>query len=231
MDTRDIIERFEHLENLLASLCSLVHAAKEDSVNHCSFFESCLENAVEIGQIAALLEKDDKIIIDDGEELAMFCVELAKKFEEQYDPEGADYYGEIDAFTSERLLQRYGVDREPEPSYIKSDEAYRTYMHAPCYVIDKKGAWGHSQLLALVHGDEELCEEMFNKLEGENPQVFIESQLDNGYWTKCEVCGRLYNSNVSEDPALEIDECPICHTPIPGDEPFDVAVDRELGYL
>lgn len=161
----------------------------------------------------------------------MFCAEIAQKFEEQYDPECGDYYGEIDAFASEWLIREYGVNREPEPDYIKSDEVYVRSMHDICYLLTDNSAFTHCKLLATVHGDEELCQSMFLGLQGETPEEYIQHQLSQGYWTKCNACGRFFDSDLRKDPSAEIIECPICHTPLPDDEPFDVAVDRELGYL
>jgi len=220
----DIANRIK-LINIAKSHLDMVHGELEAARQMYEKMDRLLENAVEIGQIAALLEEKEKIEVEDGKELAMFCVDLAKEFEEKFDPENGDYWLDIDEFASDALIEEFGAEKEPEPSFIKSDEAYRTYMHTPCYVIDKKGAWSHSQLLALVHGDDFLCGVMFTDLNGQTPQSYITERLKNHFWAKCESCNRYFDASNKE-----MVECPLCYAKLPGDVHYDVAVDKELCY-
>ena len=211
--------------SIAKSHLTMIHGELDAALQLYEKLDLLLENACEIGQIAALLEKEEKIIIDDGKELSMFCVELAKEFEEKFDHENGDYWLDIGEFASDALIEKFGAEKDPEPSFIKSDEVYRTYMHSPCYVIDKKGAWSHSQLLALVHGDDFLCGVMFTDLNGQTPQSYITERLENHFWAKCKSCNRYFDASNKE-----MAECPFCYTKLSGDEHYDVAVDKELGY-
>ena len=215
--------------SIAKSHLAMIHGELDAALQLYEKLDLLLENAVEIGQIAALLEKEEKIVIDDGKELSMFCVDLAKKFEEKFDPEEGDYWNEISNFATDALIKEFGPEKEPEPNFVKSVEAYNRSMHDVCYVIPT-GGWKHHHLLALVQGDEALCKQMFDELNGESPREYIKEYLDNGYWTKCEACGRIFDSDMRKDPTAEIIKCPHCHTFLPGDEPYDVAVDKELGY-
>lgn len=213
----------ENAGNQIASLCSSLEFVKEgiDKI------DLLLENAVEIGQIAAYLEKKDKIVIDDGKELSMFCVDLAKQFEQQFNPDEGDYYIDIDEFTSQKLIEKFGAPEKPQPMHEKT--IYNLTMHQTCYVPENADSmddcYTHSALLALVHGDENLCRQLFDALKWRHPETVIDENLRDGIWGKCEKCGRYYD--ITDE---SMTECPHCHALLPGDEHFDVAVDRELGY-
>ena len=218
----DIANRIK-LINVAKSHLDMIHGELEAARQMYEKMDLLLENACEIGQIAALLEKEEKIVIEDGKELSMFCVELAKKFEEKFDPEQDDYYEEIDKFAMSALIDEFGPGKEPEPDFFKSNEAYHRSMNDVCYVAPN-GSWKHYHLLALVQGDETLCKQMFDELNGESPREYMKENLDNGYWAKCGACGRISDSDMRKDPAAEVTECPYCHTPIPGNEHYDAAL-------
>ena len=231
MEYKDRAQKeFEDMGNQFASLCSALEALKEcwEKV------DLLLENAVEIGQSAAFLERDGKIVVNDSKELAMSCVRLAKQFEEQFDPDVGDYYLEIEDFAQRKLIEEFRA--RPNASY--DVDTYKNSMHKICYIPENAQSeadeYSHSRLLALVHGDEDLCDELFDHLEWEFPETFIKENLEEGIWGKCKACGRYYRTG--DEDGNRIKECPCCYTPLspiiptPGDVHYDVAVDRELGY-
>lgn len=218
---------FEDMGNQFAALCSSLEALKEcwEKV------DLLMENAVEIGQSAALLERDGKIVVDDSKELATSCVRLAKQFEEQFDSDTSDYYLEIEDFAKRKLIEEFGA--RPNAKY--DVDAYKNSMHEICYIPENAESeadeYSHSRLLALVHGDSNLCDQLFSILEWQFPETLIDENLRDGLWGECEACGRYYDTKDEE-----VTECPCCYTPLspiiptPGDVHYDVAVDRELGY-
>lgn len=222
----DIANRIK-LINVAKAHLDMIHGELEAARQMYEKMDLLLENAVEIGETAALLWKNEKLAIEDNKEFAMFCVDLAKRFEENFDPDQDDYYETIDDFATTALIEKYGKPAKPEP--MKNKGAYYNGMQAICYVPENaesdKDHYSHSRLLALVHGDEKLCKQLFDTLDWQFPETLIDENLRDGLWGECEACGRYYDTSI-----VKYNECPICHTPIPGDEHYDVAVDKELGY-
>lgn len=69
--------------------------------------EKLLENVFEITQIAMILERKDKIVVEDSKSLFNSVVQIAKDFEEQFDEWEDDYYAEIDNFAEARLIEDF----------------------------------------------------------------------------------------------------------------------------
>lgn len=209
----DIANRIR-LINIAKSHLDMVHDELEAARQIYEKLDLLLENACEIGQIAALLEKEEKIIIDDGKELSMFCVSLAKEFEEKFDPENGDYWLDIDEFALDALINEFGKPTAPSP--MRDNDAFYKDYHSICYVPENaesnKDQYSRSRLLALVHGDESLCTQLFETLEWQFPETLIDENVRDGLWGKCEACGRYHDT---EDK--EMTECPHCHSVLKGE--------------
>ena len=218
MSKRFLIKEFENLGNQIASMCSSLDYIKE---NLQGFFDTRMENMFELGRIAEAVMQDESIDLPDSRVLFEFCLKLSEEFEDRFDPDTGDYYIEISEFGTNELLKKYGLKIEVPTKPMKSYEAYVCEYHTVCYIPDNAESfedhYTHSQLLALVSGDEKLCRQLFDTLSGEFPSTLIESFLTDGLWAKCNYCGRYYSE---ADTAIE---CPHCHGLISGDEnPLDV---------
>lgn len=66
--------------------------------------EKLLENVFEITQVAMILERKDKIVVEDSKSLFDSVVQIAKDFENQFDEWEGDYYADIYNFAEVRLM-------------------------------------------------------------------------------------------------------------------------------
>ena len=210
----DIANRIK-LINIAKSHLDMVHGELEAARQMYEKMDRLLENAVEIGQIAALLEEKEKIEVEDGKELAMFCVDLAKRFEDVYDDDapGSDYWGEIDKFASDALIEEFGKSPQiPDgETYFKSKDIYDMSYRQCCYKSSEGTPYSKTNLLALVSGDVSLCDELFENLEGEEPDHILDIFEERGEWTTCEECGRFIRCKDAATPEPGVIECPYCH--------------------
>ena len=126
-----IANRIKLIE-IAKSHLDMVHGELEAARQHYEKLDLLLENAVEIGQIAAFLEREEKIVVENGKDLTMSCVELAKKFEKEFNLEDGDYYGQIDEFATSALIDEFGSS--VAPPYMKHVGHYYNSMHGICYV-------------------------------------------------------------------------------------------------
>lgn len=68
-----------------------------------------MENAFEIGRHIQGMIDAESIEIEDSKEAFAFAVQLAMEFEAVY-PETEDYYGDLEEFVTDKILDAYGVD-------------------------------------------------------------------------------------------------------------------------
>ena len=69
--------------------------------------EKLLKNVFEITQIAMILERKDKIVVEDSKSLFDSVVQIAKDFDKQFDEWEGDYYADIDNFAEARLIEDF----------------------------------------------------------------------------------------------------------------------------
>ena len=69
--------------------------------------EKLLKNVFEITQIAMILERKGKIVVEDSKSLSDSVVQIAKDFEKQFDEWEGDYYAGIDNFAEARLIEDF----------------------------------------------------------------------------------------------------------------------------
>ena len=94
--------------------------------------------------------------------------------------------------------------------YQKSSHDYYIHPDRPCYVPKNATTlsqiYTHIDLLKLVAGVGQLCDLLFDELDGQFPHVAIEHLLNSGKWVSCPSCGRFY---LAEDAPLS---CSYCET-------------------
>lgn len=69
--------------------------------------EKLLKNVFEITQIAMILERKDKIVVEDSKSLFDSVMQIGKDFEKQFDEWEGDYYADIDNFAEARLIEDF----------------------------------------------------------------------------------------------------------------------------
>ncbi len=68
-----------------------------------------MENAFEIGRHIQGMIDCESIEIEDSKEAFVFALQLAIEFEKEY-PETEDYYGDLEEFVTDKILEEFGVD-------------------------------------------------------------------------------------------------------------------------
>jgi hypothetical protein len=68
-----------------------------------------MENAFEIGRHIQGMIDAESIEVEDSKEVFTFALQLAMEFEKEY-PETEDYYGDLEEFVTDKILNEFGVE-------------------------------------------------------------------------------------------------------------------------
>ena len=68
-----------------------------------------LENIFEIGRAMQHSADNGEIEIEDSKNAFLFAARLAMEFEEKY-PDSEDYYGDLDEFITDKILEEFKVE-------------------------------------------------------------------------------------------------------------------------
>lgn len=68
-----------------------------------------MENAFEIGRHIQGMIDAESVEIEDSKEAFVFALQLAIEFEKEY-PETEDYYGDLEEFVTDKILDEFGVE-------------------------------------------------------------------------------------------------------------------------
>ena len=68
-----------------------------------------MENVFEIGRYIQGMMDADSIYVEDSKDAFTFALQLAIEFEKEY-PETEDYYGDLEEFVTDKILDEFGVE-------------------------------------------------------------------------------------------------------------------------
>lgn len=78
-------------------------------MTNCIFTIEEMENAFEIGRHIQGMIDAESIEVGDSKEVFAFALQLAMEFEKEY-PETEDYYGDLEEFVTDKILDAYCVN-------------------------------------------------------------------------------------------------------------------------
>lgn len=97
----------------------------------------------------------------------------------------------------ERAYYRQGM-------IYKNTEAYTESLGAVCYIPELSDSkYTHQDFLAMCNGQEEIAEEVFEAVDWQHPETYIQEQFVAEELAVCEQCGKWYWS-------YDIKNCPMC---------------------
>jgi hypothetical protein len=97
--------------------------------------------------------------------------------------------GSYDAETEKIDREFYGQ------GYIfKDEEAFRLYPDKVCYIPElSEATYTRNSLIAMCNGSERFAEIVFDYLDWQHPETFVEEQFVNSEWDECPQCGRWFS--------------------------------------
>jgi hypothetical protein len=76
---------------------------------------------------------------------------------------------------------------------FKDEEAYNTGLDKPCYIPELSDAvYTHQSFLDMMDGQEELAQDLFERVDWQHPETLIEEDFASGEYDICPECGRMF---------------------------------------